>query len=84
LQAEGYYGLRCECPARQRAGRTFHHRCLGGLARRRRLGVRHVRERIIPASRLCSSATRGALVLKYALEEVERGEDLPSTPYSSR
>src|SRR6188768_1184597 len=81
LRARGYYGVALRMPG--------HGTVPGGLVTAVwedwlaavRVGVRHVREKIGPDKPilLVGYSNGGALVLKYALDEIERGQALPAT-----
>ena len=81
LKARGYYGVAMRMPG--------HGTVPGGLVTAVwedwlaavRVGVRHVREKVGPNKPvvLVGYSNGGALVLKYALDEIERGQALPAT-----
>ena len=81
LKASGYYSLALRMPGHGTVPAGLTTVVWEDWLAAVRLGVRHVRERIGPGKPLVlvGYSNGGALVLKYALEEVERGEDLPST-----
>jgi len=81
LKAGGYYGLALRMPGHGTVPAALTTAVWEDWLAAVRLGVRHVRERIGPGKPLVlvGYSNGGALVLKYALEEVERGEDVPST-----
>ena len=81
LKTRGYYGVALRMPG--------HGTVPGGLVTAVwedwlaavRVGVRHVRERIGPGKPLVlvGYSNGGALVLKFALDEIEAGRALPAT-----
>ena len=81
FRASGYYGLALRMPGHGTVPAALTTAVWEDWLAAVRLGVRHVRERIGPGKPLVlvGYSNGGALVLKYALEEVERGEPLPST-----
>ena len=81
LRAGGYYGLALRMPGHGTVPAALTTAVWEDWLAAVRLGVRHVRERIGPGKPLVlvGYSNGGALVLKYALDEVERGEPLPST-----
>ena len=81
LRAGGYYGLALRMPGHGTVPAALTTAVWEDWLGAVRLGIRHVRERIGPGKPLVlvGYSNGGALVLKYALEAVERGEDLPST-----
>ena len=80
LKTGGYYGLALRMPGHGTVPAALTTAVWEDWLAAVRLGVRHVRERIGPGKPLVlvGYSNGGALVLKYALEEVERGEDVPS------
>ena len=81
LKAGGYYGLALRMPGHGTVPAGLTTAVSEDWLAAVRLGIRHVRERIGPGKPLVlvGYSNGGALVLKYALEAIERGEDLPST-----
>jgi alpha-beta hydrolase superfamily lysophospholipase len=81
LQAAGYYGLALRMPGHGTVPAGLVTAVWEDWLAAVRLGVRHVRERIGPNKPLVlvGYSNGGALVLKYALDEIERGNPLPAT-----
>ena len=81
LKASGYYGLALRMPGHGTVPAGLTTAVWEDWLAAVRLGVRHVRERIGPDKPLVlvGYSNGGALVLKYALDEVERGDGLLST-----
>ena len=81
LKAGGYYGLALRMPGHGTVPAGLTTAVWEDWLAAVRLGVRHVRERIGPDKPLVlvGYSNGGALVLKYALDEVERGDGLRPT-----
>ena len=76
LKASGYYGLALRMPGHGTVPAGLTTAVWEDWLAAVRVGVRHVRERIGPDKPLVLAgySNGGALVLKYALDHVERGE----------
>ena len=76
LKASGYYGLALRMPGHGTVPAGLTTAVWEDWLAAVRVGVRHVRERIGPDKPLVlvGYSNGGALVLKYALDEVERGD----------
>ena len=85
LKASGYYGLALRMPGHGTVPAGLTTVVWEDWLAAVRLGVRHVRERIGPDKpvMLVGYSNGGALLLKYALDEVERG-DGPAAHRASR
>ena len=81
LKASGYYGLALRMPGHGTVPAGLTTAVWEDWLAAVRVGVRHVRERIGPDKPLVlvGYSNGGALVLKYALDEVERGGSLRRT-----
>ena len=81
LKAAGYYGLALRMPGHGTVPAGLISSVWEDWLAAVRVGVRHVRERIGSDKPLVlvGYSNGGALVLKYALDEVERGSSLPAT-----
>ena len=81
LKASGYYGLALRMPGHGTVPAGLTTAVWEDWLAAVRVGVRHVRERIGPDKPLVlvGYSNGGALVLKYALDEVERGDGLRRT-----
>jgi alpha-beta hydrolase superfamily lysophospholipase len=81
LKASGYFGLALRMPGHGTVPAGLTTAVWEDWLAAVRLGVRHVRERIGPDKPLLlvGYSNGGALVLKYALDEVERGGSLRRT-----
>ena len=81
LKASGYYGLALRMPGHGTVPAGLTTAVWEDWLAAVRLGVRHVRERIGPDKplMLVGYSNGGALVLKYALDQVERGDGLRPT-----
>ena len=81
LKASGYYGLALRMPGHGTVPAGLVTAVWEDWLAAVRVGVRHVRERIGPEKPLVlvGYSNGGALVLKYALDEVERGNVSPAT-----
>ena len=81
LKASGYYGLALRMPGHGTVPAGLVTAVWEDWLAAVRVGVRHVRERIGPGKPLVlvGYSNGGALVLKYALDEIERGNSLPAT-----
>ena len=81
LKARGYYGVAMRMPGHGTVPAGLVTAVWEDWLAAVRVGVRHVRERIGPDKPilLVGYSNGGALLLKYALDEVERGQALPAT-----
>ena len=81
LKASGYYGLALRMPGHGTVPAGLVTAVWEDWLAAVRVGVRHVRERIGPDKPLVlvGYSNGGALVLKYALDEVERGNPVRAT-----
>jgi alpha-beta hydrolase superfamily lysophospholipase len=81
LKARGYYGLALRMPGHGTVPAGLTTAVWEDWLAAVRVGVRHVRERIGPDKPLVlvGYSNGGALVLKYAMDEIERGATLRST-----
>ncbi len=81
LKASGYYGVALRMPGHGTVPAGLTTVVWEDWLAAVRVGVRHVRERIGPDKPivLVGYSNGGALVLKYALDQVERGEGLRAT-----
>ena len=79
LKARGYYGVAMRMPGHGTVPAGLVTAVWEDWLAAVRVGVRHVRERIGPDKPivLVGYSNGGALVLKYALDEIERGQALP-------
>ncbi len=81
LKAGGYYGLALRMPGHGTVPAGLTTVVWEDWLAAVRLGVRHVRQRIGPDKPLVlvGYSNGGALVLKYALDQIEAGDTLPHT-----
>jgi alpha-beta hydrolase superfamily lysophospholipase len=81
LKARGYYGLALRMPGHGTVPAALTTAVWEDWLAAVRLGVRHVRQRIGPDKPLVlvGYSNGGALVLKYVMDEIERGGRLQST-----
>jgi alpha-beta hydrolase superfamily lysophospholipase len=81
LKARGYYGVALRMPGHGTVPAGLVTAVWEDWLAAVRVGVRHVREKIGPGKPilLVGYSNGGALVLKYALDEIERGQALPAT-----